>query len=1136
MASSSPTSKKTKGAKAAAPFAPVPTLTRLNLPALEREWLERWQVDGTMERYLHRNDEAEQRFSFIDGPITANNQMGVHHVWGRAYKDIYQRYQTMQGKRQRYQNGFDCQGLWVEVEVEREFKFTNKRDIEAYGIAPFVERCKERVLRYADLITEQSKRLGYWMNWDDSYFTMSPENNYTIWHFLKRCHERGLMYKGRDAMPWCPRCATGISDMEINEGRREVQHTSVYVRFPLVDQPNAYLLIWTTTPWTLPANVAAAVNPDLTYARVEQDGSTFYLSKDLVPKLAKLRAREKGDFTVVGEVSGAEMVDWEYTGPFDELPAWSEQAPQYAAGMTPKGDPRRHRVIAWKEVAANEGTGIVHIAPGCGREDFQLGKEEGLRSLAPVDESGNYYDGYGWLTGKSVAEVARPIFDNLKEKKLFYQTETIQHVYPHCWRCSTELIFRNVEEWFISMGQKEAPDRKGLRYEIQDIVKDIRWIPDFGMERELDWLRNMEDWMISKKRYWGLALPIYDCQQCGHFEVIGSETELHDCAVSGWDIFDGHTPHRPYVDAVKINCTQCGAVVERIKDVGNPWLDAGIVPYSTLKYRDDREYWEEWFPAHFITESFPGQFRNWFYSMLVMSTVLENRPPFQTVLGFASALAHDGSLMSKSKGTAIWFVEAVERVGADTMRWLYACQQPEQDVWFPKIPTEEQMAAAEAAGMGVRLNDTWLQVRSTLDKLWNVYYFFTTYANIDRFDPANYTLPASERADVDRWLLAELQETIAVATEGLNTYDSVKATGAISEFVDQLSNWYIRRVRRRFWKSEMDADKVGAYLTLYEALVTLTKLLAPITPFLAESIFTNLVRGEGNPVLRQSVHLTDWPQVDPALVNPELRTQTRLVQRVVNLGRAAREQAKMRVRQPLQTIYVRVSDADRELLAPLTNQALDELNVKELRFLESHSDMLSVTVRPRMAVLGQKYRGQMQQILAALKAITPEAANDFRDTNTLQLTFGDNEQVTLTPNEVELIASAREGFVAAEDRGLVALLDVMLTPELEAEGLVRDLTHFVNAARKKADYAIEENIDTILVTDEDLGAIITKFGDYLKDETLTRTLTVQQEEPTVSATAYTEAIPAARLGDHAVTMIITRAAKPRTAKKAVVEK
>ncbi len=1088
------------------PFAPVLSPKQVDYPLLERDVQAWWDENQILSRYLLRNEDARQRWSFIDGPMTANNPMGVHHAWGRTYKDLWQRFNTMRGFRQRYQNGWDSQGLHVEVEVEKELGFTSKHDIEVYGIARFVEACKDRVRRFAGIATDQSIRLGEWMDWNDSYFTMSDENNYTIWNFLKRCWERGWIYKGHDVMPWCPRCGTGISDMEINEGRREVTHTSVYVRFPLVGRPGEYLLVWTTTPWTLPANVAAAVNPDLTYVRVEQDGEYYYLSEDVVPKLAKLRGHEHGEPHVVDRLRGSELLGWSYQGPFDELPAWQK------AGV-------EHRVIAWRDVTAAEGTGIVHIAPGCGREDFALAKEDNLAVLAPVDENGVYVDGYDWLTGQPVGQVARPIFDDLRRKGLLYQLESYAHVYPHCWRCKTELIFRLVDEWFISM--------RDLRPRLMEIVREIRWIPDFGLDRELDWLRNMEDWMISKKRYWGLALPIFDCPECGTFEVIGGKEELHARAVEGWDEFEGHTPHRPWVDAVKIRCSGCGALLSRIKDVGNPWLDAGIVPFSTLHYNDDKEYWSQWFPADFITESFPGQFRNWFFSLLVMAAALEDAAPFSTVLGHATLLDERGEEMHKSKGNSIPFDDAAAIVGADTMRWLYVNQAPEQDLRFPIIPTEEEAAAARAAGQPPRLKDLWMQARNTLDKLWDVYRFFVTYANIDAFDPTTRHLPVAERSDADRWIVSELQDLISAVTDHLALYDAQAAASAITDFVLNLSNWYVRRSRRQFWKSEEDNGKVAAYLTLYECLVTTTKLLAPFTPFLAEALYQNLVR-RVDPIAPESVHLCDWPVADPALVDRRLHDETALVLRMVNLGRSAREKAQIRVRQPLSTLHVSVtSDAEREALARLQDQVLDELNVKQLEFLPLGSDMLLYALRPRPQVLGPRHGKLLPRIMAAVRVLDARAAAEaLRERGALTLDV-DGQPVTLAPEEVEVVASAREGYVAAEDHGYVAVLETTLTPELVAEGLVRDLTHTIQDVRKRAGLEIEDAIDTWLTTDAEMAEIVRAHASYVAEETLTRHLTVTvagQEAPTPAPpeSAYTETIPANRLGGHEVVVTIAR--------------
>ncbi|HXG40799.1 MAG TPA: class I tRNA ligase family protein, partial [Candidatus Limnocylindrales bacterium] len=748
-----------------------PVTSKPDFVAQEHAMLERWRARRTFER-LRAALAGGPRWSFLDGPITANNPMGVHHAWGRTYKDLFQRYRAMEGFDQRFQNGFDCQGLWVEVNVERELGFTSKKDIEAFGIAEFVNLCKQRVLTYAARQTEQSIRLGMWMDWNDpdelrrlrdllaedpgqvvtiqgprgpvtdtvemlvgrlgmpeiggSYFTFSNENNDLIWGFLKECHRRGWLYKGHDTMPWCARCGTGISQMEMNEGYQEREDPGLTLRFPLRDRPGESLLVWTTTPWTLTSNVAAAVGEDLTYVRVRQGDESFWLGK------GTLRAALAGRFEVVEERPGRDLVGWRYAGPFDDLPAVRE-AFAAAGALTPEGEPD-HRVVAWDEVGEEEGTGIVHIAPGCGTEDYQLGKALGLPVVAPLDEAGVFVAGFGELSGLDVRDVTEPIVERLRRTGRFYRLEPYRHRYPHCWRCGTPLVFRLVDEWYISMGPRYDKPREALtreeveaslRYQIMEVVDRIRWIPDFGYERELDWLLNMHDWMISKKRYYGLALPIYDCPACGTFEVIGGREELRERAIEGWETFEGHTPHRPWVDAVKIACPGCGAPVERIRDVGNPWLDAGIVPFSTLHYRTDPEYWRRWFPADFITESFPGQFRNWFYSLLAMSTVLRREEPFRTILGYATLLGEDGRPMHKSWGNAIEFDEAAERIGADVMRWMFAQQKPEENILFG------WNAAAEA--------------RRPLLVLWNVYAFFVTYARLAGWTPARGGPRVAER-------------------------------------------------------------------------------------------------------------------------------------------------------------------------------------------------------------------------------------------------------------------------------------------------------------------------------------------------------------------------------------------------------
>ncbi len=891
-------------------FRPVPT--RPDLVALEHEILEQWRERATFAR-LRAQNAGGPHWSFLDGPITANNPMGVHHAWGRTYKDLFQRFHAMLGENQRWQNGFDCQGLWVEVNVERDLGYTSKRDIEAHGIAEFVSLCKQRVLTYAARQTEQSIRLGMWMDWNDpaelyrlrdllkqdpsqtatiqgpdgpitdtvemlvgrlgmpdvggSYFTFSNENNDLIWGFLKECHERGWIYKGHDSMPWCPRCGTGISQHEMTEGYADREDPGLTVRLPLVDRPGEALLVWTTTPWTLAANVAAAVHPDNAYVRVRQGEDRFWVGKGV------LKTAVFGPFAVEEELPGGALVGWRYTGPFDELPAAAEA---FAKGT--RDDPSKpyeHRVIPWSDVGEDEGTGIVHIAPGAGAEDFQLGKSLGLPVIGPIDEDGRYYEGFDWLSGKSAPEVAEEIVDDLQRRGFFYHLEPYTHRYPHCWRCGTALLFRLVDEWFISMGpvydqsrgslSKEQVDAS-LRYQIMEVVDEIRWIPSFGYERELDWLLNMHDWMISKKRYWGLALPIYDCASCGTFDVVGGRDELEERAVDGWDRFEGHTPHRPYVDEVRIACPSCGEPVSRIADVGNPWLDAGIVPFSTLHFREDPEYWRDWFPADFITESFPGQFRNWFYSMLAMSTVLRRERPFKTIFGYATLFGEDGRPMHKSWGNSIEFDEAAERMGVDVMRWLYMSARPEDNILFG-------WHAADGA-------------RRRLLVLWNAYAFFVTYARPAGWRPTPDAAPSS--APMDRWILSRVAG-LAAAVEGrLHDVDPAAATRAIDTFIEDLSTWYVRLSRRRFSRNDDPVDRAAAFATLHAALVALSKIVAPIVPFIADSMYANLVPSF-DAAAPDSVHLTRWPTAELArYADPSIESAMASARRVVDLTRALR--------------------------------------------------------------------------------------------------------------------------------------------------------------------------------------------------------------------------------------------------------
>ena len=846
-----------------------------DFPEMERNILKFWE-EGRIFEKLQEKNRGNKPWSFIDGPITANNPMGVHHAWGRTYKDVFQRFKAMQGFDERYQNGFDCQGLWVEVEVEKDLGLNSKRDILDYGLDNFARKCRERVEKFSALQANESKRLGQWMDWEHSYYTMSDTNIEYIWHFLKVCSENEWLYKGNRVMPWCARCGTSLSQHELIDSYRDLTHTSVFVQLPLLDSPGEYILVWTTTPWTLAANTALAVHPDLNYAKVLQDRKILYLSAGTLSQL-------NPDYEMLGTVKGSELVGLRYQGPFFDLPAQEKLDT---------------RVVAWTSVGEEEGTGVVHIAPGCGEEDYNLSQEHDLPALVPIDENGVYYSDYGWLADKQVSEVAPLIFDDLEHKGMLYKTQDYEHRYPVCWRCSEELVFRLVDEWFISCDQLREPMIRESR--------KVNWVPDYAGKRMEDWLNNMGDWCISRKRFWGLPLPFFKCS-CGEITVVGSRKELEELAVSGMD--DLPELHRPWIDNVNIRCPKCGGTAERVPEVGDCWLDAGIVPFSTMGYLDeDKSYWQKWFPAEFVCEM-REQIRLWFYAMMFMSVTLTGKSPYRAALVYEKVHDEQGRPMHKSWGNAIWFDGAVEKMGADIMRWIYASANIQNNLNF-------------GYGIGHEV------VRKLLT-LWNTYSFFVIYANVDEWTPDQIT---SNRptAELDRWILLRLHFLIGDVTSALELFDAAHMTQAVEAFIDDLSNWYVRLSRRRFWRSESDEDKQSAYATLYEVLVTLTKLIAPVLPFTAEEIYQNLVRS-AQADAPESIHLCDWPTQDKSFVDERLMMETESVMRVVRLGRAARNAAGIKVRQPLATLYVGVS-AGSEWKAVKRNERLilDELNVKAL--------------------------------------------------------------------------------------------------------------------------------------------------------------------------------------------------------------
>ena len=1011
--------------------------------SLERSILEFWDRSDIFAK-LRVMNAGGPRFSFIDGPVTANKNLGVHTAWGRTLKDVFQRYKALNGYHQRYQNGFDCQGLWIEVGVEKQLGLNSKREIEEYGLEAFAAKCREVVQWSATELIEGSKRLGQWMDWGNDYYTFSDTNITYIWKFLKVVHERGWLYVGDRPTEWCPRCGTSISAHELVGSYVDRADPSVTVRFPLLDRPGEAIVIWTTTPWTLPANVAAAVRPDAEYGRLPNGDW-----------MAVQRAPEGAEFTQV--LPGSELAGWRYRGPFDDL------AP--GAGV-------EHRVVAWDEVSMEDGTGVVHIAPGCGAEDFDLGKAQGLPVLNPVDESGRYYQEYGWLAGLATSDVADRVFEHLRSQDLLVSAGEITHRYPECWRCHTPLIFRVSDDWFIRVDEIREPMRAANR--------DVAWTPAYMGSRMDDWLVNMSDWNISRRRYYGLPLPFYPCS-CGHLNLIGSREELAARAANPEALADLKELRRPWIDAIAIRCEECGQAVRRISEVGDVWLDAGIVPFSTLGWENpdlvpqgygtgaarglttadlpDHEYWKQWFPADWVSEM-REQIRLWFYSQLFMSVTLTGRAPYRRVLGYEKMLDEKGREMHGSWGNTIRAEDAFARMGADVMRWQYCAQPPNQNLLFGFGPGKE--------------------IQRKLLTLWNSVSFLASYANTAGFTPEFADLdrafgtagragtddPWPGLASLDRWLLARTSKLVAEATAGYEQYLTVTVLRAFESYLDDLSNWYIRRSRRRFWNSDP-----AALRTLWASLVQGLRVIAPVTPFLAEHLWRFLVVGPC-PEAPESVFLAGWPQPGP--IDERLLADVAAVRQVVDLGRRARAGSKLKLRQPLRALIVEGAPG----IGAYLPEIADELRVKEVRLERIESSGLRV--RPNFPVLAPRLGASMPLVKKALDA------GEFTD-------LGDGRfgvlDFVLEPTEVLVERLEKAGWSVASDEGLTVALDTSLDDELRREGRVYETIHQVNTMRKEAGLGLSDRIRlTLPRSDADLLG----YQDWIAGEVLAVSVEVSQ--------------------------------------------
>lgn len=1012
---------------------------------LEKDTLKFWDDNKCFEKLVEKNKNNE-RFRFLDGPITANNRSGVHHIFGRTLKDITIKYNAMKGKDCHYQNGFDAQGMWVEVNVEKELGLNGKPEILDYGMDKFTRKCMERVNYFANEITNQSIRMGQWMDWKNSYFTNTDENITAIWYFLKKCNENGWIIRKNRPMVWCPRCGTSLSEHEMAGSYHDVTHTAIFAKFP-VKGKDFKMVAWTTTPWTLSANVALAVNPDNDYILVlTESGEKLVVGKEALKVI-------KGETKVLEEFKGEKLVGLEYETCFPEL---SEQ--QFA-----------HKIVPWEDVDSNEGCGVVHIAPGCGAEDFELGKRYNLPEICPIDDQGVMLDNTGFLAGHKTTEVVDMVVDRLKaDGKLMY-AHPYKHSYPFCWRCKTDLVYKLISTWYIDMNP--------IRPMLIKALDEVEFQPEYGKKRMLDWLNNMGDWNISRSRFYGLPLPFYVCKKCGKVHVIGSLDELRKKAVNPKEIDKLPNLHRPWIDNVKIKCDECGETVERVPEVGDCWLDAGITPFSTKKYFTDKEFFKKNFPSEFVCEMIE-QIKLWFYSLLVMSVVLTGHAPYTKVVTYQYVKDENGNEFHKSGGNSLDCDVVADKVGADAIRYVYGGANPVYDIRFGYTLTDE--------------------ARRKMMGLWNAYTFFNTYASIDNPDIAGYKPDFKSLNITDKWLLTTVNDFVKKADEYYSSYRSYLVVKDFETLMDDLTNFYIRINRRRFWKSENKKDQMDAYYCLYHALKEVTLVMAPIVPFMTEYIWQNMVR-EVEKNEAEFVLAGGFPTFNKDYVFDGVIEKANIARDIITVAQRLRNENQIKVKQPLKTMYLMLDDSKKSAVREFESIIKDELNIKEIVFESDSSKFNEVFLGVNFKTAGAVLKGDVQRLkayLASMDAKSMAKAVEEYNNGSVKLDGFDS----LNSDIFTLNHKPKADFVIANSNGVSIVLDITIDESLMKEGLSRELIRAIQILRKEANFNIEQRISLYIETeDETLKDVVNTYKDKIISEALVNNYGDMQD-PTIDKT------------------------------------